>query len=68
MKRRILDELVLTEISGVDRPCQEGARVAIMKRASPTPNLAHLEYRVVTLSNRVRDMSESLRKRKRFAL
>ena len=33
MKRRILEKLVLEEISGVDRPCQEGARVAIMKRA-----------------------------------
>jgi hypothetical protein len=31
-KRRVLDKLLLTEISGVDRPCQEGARVAIMKR------------------------------------
>ena len=32
-KRRVLEKLKLTEISGVDRPCQEGARVAIMKRA-----------------------------------
>src|ERR1044072_9798721 len=33
MKRRILEELTMTEISGVDRPCQEGARVALFKRA-----------------------------------
>jgi hypothetical protein len=32
MKRRVLEKLNITEISGVDRPCQEGARVAIMKR------------------------------------
>jgi hypothetical protein len=31
-RRRILEKLTLTEISGVDRPCQEGARVTIMKR------------------------------------
>ena len=31
-KRRVLTKLRLTEISAVDRPCQEHARVAIMKR------------------------------------
>lgn len=31
-KRRILHKLDIEEISGVDRPCQEGARVSIMKR------------------------------------
>lgn len=30
--KRILHKLKLTEISGVDRPCQEGALVTIMKR------------------------------------
>jgi hypothetical protein len=33
MKRRILEKLKMTEISAVDRPCQEDARVAILKRA-----------------------------------
>jgi hypothetical protein len=31
-RKRVLEKLTLTEISGVDRPCQEGARVTIMKR------------------------------------
>lgn len=35
-RKRILDKIKLTEISGVDRPCQQGARVAIMKRAEPS--------------------------------
>lgn len=34
MKRRVLEKLKLTEISGVDRPCQQHATVAIMKRAA----------------------------------
>lgn len=32
-KRRILHKLKMTEISAVDRPCQEGAKMTIMKRA-----------------------------------
>lgn len=32
-RRRVLEKLKLTEISGVDNPCQEGARMVIMKRA-----------------------------------
>lgn len=35
-KRNIMREFRMTEISGVDTPAQEGARVAIMKRAEPT--------------------------------
>lgn len=31
-RRRILRTIKLTEISGVDRPCQQGALVTIMKR------------------------------------
>ena len=34
-KRRIMRAFKINEISGVDRPAQEGARVAIMKRAKP---------------------------------
>lgn len=33
-KRRILHKIKLTEISAVDRPCQEHAKMTIMKRAS----------------------------------
>ena len=33
MKRKILKDFVLTEISGVDRPAQPTARMSIMKRA-----------------------------------
>lgn len=36
-KKNIMREFRMTEISGVDAPAQEGARVAIMKRAEPTP-------------------------------
>lgn len=32
-RKRILHDLKITEISAVDRPCQEGARMTIMKRA-----------------------------------
>lgn len=31
-RRRILEKFSINEISGVDRPCQEGALVTIMKR------------------------------------
>lgn len=34
-RRRILDEIQIDEISGVDRPCQQPALVTIMKR-NPT--------------------------------
>ena len=37
-KRRIMRAFKINEISGVDNPAQEGARVAIMKRAEPAPN------------------------------
>ena len=31
-RRRVLEKLIITEISGVDNPCQDPALVAIMKR------------------------------------
>ena len=34
-RKRVLREFRIDEISGVDRPAQEGAHVAIMKRADP---------------------------------
>lgn len=36
-KRRILTALKISELSGVDRPCQEGALVSIMKRVCDDP-------------------------------
>lgn len=54
MKRRILDKLLLTEISGVDRPCQEGARVAIMKRDTS------FDDRVVKLQARIKSLRKSI--------
>jgi hypothetical protein len=61
-RRRILEKLKLTEISGVDNPCQEGARVAIMKRKEPNMNdtenllegaLIDLEAQVVDLNKKI---------------
>jgi hypothetical protein len=37
MTRRILQAIQLDKIAAVDRPCQEGAVVTIMKRADPGP-------------------------------
>ena len=37
-RRRIMQEFRINEISSVDSPAQEGARVAIMKRAEPREN------------------------------
>lgn len=52
MKRRILHELDLNEISGVDRPCQAGAVVAIMKRA-PVVGIEALSARLTKLKAQV---------------
>lgn len=46
--RQILEKLVITEISGVDRPCQEHARMTIMKRDT-RPDLTALQKRVDVL-------------------
>lgn len=37
-KKRILKDFILTEISGVDRPAQPTATIAIMKKAPGTPD------------------------------
>lgn len=37
-KKRILHKLKITEISGVDNPCQEHARMTIMKRVELDPD------------------------------
>lgn len=45
-KRRILEKIKLTEISGVDKPCQEGALVTIMKRADDEVDTSALAARI----------------------
>ena len=59
-KRRILEKIVLTEISGVDRPCQEGARVAIMKRKEPNMNTEELEGSVIDLEAQVAHLNKKI--------
>ena len=39
-RKRIMREFRIDEISGVDNPAQEGARVAIMKRAEPKGDIS----------------------------
>jgi hypothetical protein len=51
MKRRILHKIKLTEISGVDRPCVEDARVAILKR-EPEP-VSPLQARIDALRAKI---------------
>lgn len=55
-RRRILEKLELTEISGVDRPCQEGAKVTIMKRDTPE------EVRTAALQKRIASLKEQIAK------
>jgi hypothetical protein len=59
-ERRILEKLVLTEISGVDNPCQEGARVAIMKRKEPNVNTEELEGSVIDLEAQVAHLNKQI--------
>jgi hypothetical protein len=62
-KRRVLEKLKLTEIRGVDRPCQEGARVAIMKRKEPNMNDTEnlLEGALIDLEAQVVDVDVAVR-------
>src|SRR5262249_52882773 len=55
-KRRILHKIKLEEISGVDRPCQEGARMTIMKRADDDVTL--LQERVAVLKSKVNALTK----------
>ena len=66
-KRRVLEKLKLTEISGVDRPAQESAHVAIMKRKddtmddqTPIEGIAELEGAVLDLEAQVADLTKRL--------
>ena len=43
-RRNVIRSLKLDEISGVDNPAQEGARVSIMKRASLSKNGYHSSH------------------------
>lgn len=53
MKRRILEDLKITEISGVDRPCQEGAIVTLMKRAPDSSKTGELSARIAKLKKQL---------------
>jgi hypothetical protein len=57
-RRRVLTKIKLTEISGVDRPCQEGAKVAIMKRDEPPEDTAGLERRLAVLRNVMKALAQ----------
>ena len=60
-KRRILEKIEIDEISGVDRPAQEGALVTIMKRQEPTMNkLNDLEDFVLVLRDKVDVLNKTL--------
>ena len=63
-RRRILEKLKIDEISGVDRPAQEGAVVTIMKRSreqEPTmTKLNDLEDSILILRDRVDVLNKNL--------
>src|SRR6478672_8756160 len=70
MTRRILQQIEISKIAAVDRPCQEGAVAAILKRA-PTKeaNMTKLsDLSDADLEKRIDRMIEELDKRTRFAL
>ena len=64
-QRRIIRKLKITEISGVDNPCQEGARMTIMKRAeAPLTAMTAFDQRVTEIQqsdgcSRVQAMSKA---------
>jgi len=58
MKRRILEKLKLTEISGVDKPCQRGAVVTIMKR-DPEASVEALNERVAKLKQQIATLNKA---------
>jgi hypothetical protein len=60
--RRILEKLNITEISGVDRPCQEHARVTIMKRAPGDEDTSGVTARIAKLAARVDELSDDIEK------
>ena len=48
-RKRIMREFRIDEISGVDNPAQEGARVAVMKRDDSTPTTDRLAQKMADL-------------------
>ena len=48
-RKRIMREFRIDEISGVDNPAQEGARVAVMKRDASTPTTDRLAQKMADL-------------------
>lgn len=50
MKRRILSSLKLSAIAAVDNPCQEGARMSIMKRRPDDPAPADVSITAVAVA------------------
>jgi hypothetical protein len=58
-RRRILEKLVINEISGVDFPCQEGAGVAIMKRKATNMN-EEVEGQMIDLEARIEHLTKTL--------
>jgi hypothetical protein len=59
-RRRILEKLIINEISGVDHPCQEGAQVAIMKRKASNTMNDELEGSVLDLEARIQALTKAV--------
>lgn len=67
MKRRVLEKIKISEISAVDRPCQEGATVRIMKRQEPHMHDAgELTGRLLDLQAKVEHLSKQIAERAVF--
>ena len=59
-RKRIMREFRIDEISGVDNPAQEGARVAIMKRAEPKGDIPpHGSYSLTLDTSELENMVKS---------
>ena len=60
-KRRILEKIKIDEISGVDRPCQSGAVVALLKRETePQMNYHALEDSLLVLKDKFDVLNKNL--------
>ncbi len=58
-RRRIMREFLLKEISAVDRPAQQGALMAIMKRLEPDREAARMQMKKIDPMPRGYDSFES---------
>jgi hypothetical protein len=52
MTRRILQQIEISKIAAVDRPCQEGAVAAILKRAPTKEGTNNVELLLMSCSLR----------------